>query len=320
MRGTLRWVFTALASVALVAIAGCQQVPSDPDGSSASFSRDGSPVGDDIDQILLSVADADQTLDVRMSTLGPNPAGSPLSCDHNSAPAGTRLVPVYVNVTSHDSKHGAKDTSLRIAIRSGAVDRPLLLVTRYESYQALCPAQPVVKVAGLGAGVQQVNRGVALVSGRDPYATVLITGPDGSTKQATIRVRTKRSTTRPGSPLVRDCAGLADTVMPANLILACGDGSIRAVISRWQTWYLNAAAGTGRVEIDTCKPNCASGRPVSYAASFTLSAPATVGSRLYFTKLRIHFLTRSPGPRRSVTCPLATPRAIGGCVGPLYGR
>ena len=319
MRGILRWVFTVLASMALLATAGCQQAPSEP-SSSATLSQDGSPVGNDIDQVLLSVADADQTMDVRVSTLGPNPAGSPLSCDHNSPPPGTRMVPVYLNVTSHDPKHGAKDTSLRIAIRSGATDRPLLLVTRYETYQAVCPAQPVVKLNDLGAGVQQVSRGAAVVTDHGQFATVSVTGPDGFTEQATIRVRPKRSTTRPDSPLVKDCAGLADTVMPASLILACGDGSIRAVIKRWRTWYLNTAAGTGRVEVNTCQPNCASGRRVAYPAAFTLSAPATVGGRLYFTKLRIHFLTRSPGPRRSVKCPLATPRAIGGCVGPLYGR
>jgi hypothetical protein len=285
MRGTLRLAFMVLACVMLVAAAGCQRAPSGPSSSGATFSRDGSPVGEDIDQVLLSVADADQSLDVRVSTLGPNPAGSPLSCDHTSPPPGTRMVPVYVNVASHDPKHGAKDSSLRIAIRSGTVDRPLLLVTRYDVYQAVCPAQPVVKVNHLGAGIQQVSRGVALVSTRAPSATVLVTGPDGFTKQATIRVRPVKTESKPDSPLVKDCAGLTDAVMPANLILACGDGSIRAVIKRWRTWYLNTAAGIGRVEVNRCQPNCASGQVVTYPATFTLGAPTTVGSRLYFTEL-----------------------------------
>ena len=319
MRGTGRWVLCVLIVAALASATGCQQAPSDTASSTASFSRDGSPVGDEIGQALVSVTDADQTLDVRISILGPNPADSPLSCDHNAAPYGARFVPVYVNVTPHDPKHGAKDTSLKITIQSDGVARPLLLVTKYDAYQAVCQAQPEVKVSGLDAGVQQVSRGVAVVSaGRDAAATVLVAGPNGVTKRASIRVRRVQSVGRPDSPRVRDCAGLADRVMPSSLILACGDGSIHASISRWKTWYLNAATGRGRVLVDACQPDCASGRPVAYPATFTLSMPTTVGSRLFFTRLQIQFIGRSPGPRRYVSCPLATPRAIGGCADALY--
>lgn len=321
MRGTVRGVLGALIAAVMLLAAACQQAPSDVGPSSAAFSQDGSPLGDELGQALVSVTDAGQTLDVRVSTLRPNPAGSPLSCDHNAVPDGARLVPVYVNVTPHDPKHGAKDTSLTIAIRSDGAVRPLLLVTRYDAYQPVCQARPVVKVSDLDAQEQQVFRGVAVVStGRDRAATVLVTGPDGVAQQATIRVRTVRSVGRPDSPRVRDCAGLADTVMPSSLILACGDGSIRASISRWKTWYLNAATGRGRVLVDACRPDCASGRPVAYPATFTLTTLKSVGSRLFFTKLHIHFIDRSPGSRRSVTCPLATPRSIGGCAGPIYGQ
>jgi hypothetical protein len=152
MRGTVRWVFCALIAAMLALTAGCQQAPRDVGPSSASFSRDGSPVGDEIGQALVSVTDADQTLDVRLSTLGPNPAGSPLSCDHNPVPDGARFVPVYVNVTPHDPKHGAKDTSLKISIQSDGVVRPLLLVTKYDVYQPVCQAEPEVKVSHLDAG------------------------------------------------------------------------------------------------------------------------------------------------------------------------
>jgi hypothetical protein len=304
----------------MLGVAGCQQAPSDVGAANTETVQDGSPDGADLGDALVTVPDLDQPIDVRLWTLGPNPAGSPLSCDHNPTPSGTRLVPIYVNVTSDDPKHGAKDTSLKIAVRSGGVDRPLLLVTNYETYQSVCPEQPTVKVTGLDAGVQLVKRGVAVVSTTDRVATVIVSGTNGFTEQATIRVQPRHVTRRPDSPLVRDCAGLSDTVMPARLVLACGDGSIQAAIARWRTWYLNAASGRGRVLVNSCQPDCAGGRPVAYPAVFTLTSPTTVGSRLYFTELRIHFVGPAPGPRHSVTCPLATPRAIGGCVGPIYGR
>lgn len=55
---------------------------------------------------------------------------------------------------------------------------------------------------------------------------------------------------------------------PKEIIFACGDGGIRASDIRWRGWGGYYAYGSGRMVINDCDPNCASGHYRPYEASF----------------------------------------------------
>ncbi|HET6815677.1 MAG TPA: hypothetical protein VFH66_00415 [Mycobacteriales bacterium] len=157
-------------------------------GNETPFSSIGDPVGDQLGQVLFTVADGAGKVDVRLETLGPNPPGSPVSCDKSPHTAGTRLVPLYVNGTSHDPKSGVADIGVKITVVSSGVSGPLLVTTTGGSYVATCDPAPVVRLDGMKAGIQHVIRGVAVVKDGARQATVVLTAPDGSAQRRRVPV------------------------------------------------------------------------------------------------------------------------------------
>ena len=118
---------------------------------------------------------------------------------------------------------------------------------------------------------------------------------------------------------VMDCQGIAPQVRPSELILACGDGAIRATDLRWTSWSATAARGSGKVGVDDCTPNCAIGSRVEYPANFELSAPAADRGATLLTELVIRFSGTTPAGQSEVHCRLADSSHEGGCVEQLVG-
>lgn len=66
-------------------------------------------------------------------------------------------------------------------------------------------------------------------------------------------------------------------VQPAQLVTS-GDGSAYIQDIAWSGWGDATATGTGTLELDDCKPDCASGTYTGYPATVNLSSPSAYNS------------------------------------------
>ncbi len=84
---------------------------------------------------------------------------------------------------------------------------------------------------------------------------------------------------------------------PTLLTLTCGDGNTVLKGLRWSSFGGPSARATATFVTNTCNPNCAAGKDVSYAARLVVTSPRTCkgGVRVY-NKLKLEFLARAPGP------------------------
>ena len=93
------------------------------------------------------------------------------------------------------------------------------------------------------------------------------------------------------------CSGQQQT-RPSSLILTCADANDALTALHWVSWANNQAFGTGTEKVNTCTPDCADGKFVSYPALITLwrrePLPGHPGVR-YFTRItRIYPSNRPP--------------------------
>ena len=97
--------------------------------------------------------------------------------------------------------------------------------------------------------------------------------------------------------VVVDCSGQRQT-RPSSFILTCADANDALTALHWVSWANNQAFGTGTEKVNTCTPDCADGKLVSYPALITLWRPEPLpghpGVR-YFTRItRIYPANRPP--------------------------
>jgi hypothetical protein len=83
-------------------------------------------------------------------------------------------------------------------------------------------------------------------------------------------------------------------VRPAEILLACGDGTESFSVTRWMRWTRRSARAVGTAEINDCTPSCVAGRVHAYRAAVVLDRPQTCGGRVLFTRLHL-VLARRPG-------------------------
>jgi len=83
---------------------------------------------------------------------------------------------------------------------------------------------------------------------------------------------------------------------PKLLTLTCGDGNTVLKGMSWSSFGGAVALGKGTFVTNTCKPNCAQGKDVSYPVSVKASASKKCkgGVRVY-EKLALTFTGRKPG-------------------------
>jgi hypothetical protein len=82
---------------------------------------------------------------------------------------------------------------------------------------------------------------------------------------------------------------------PKSLTLACGDGNTVLKGLKWSSFGGATAQAKGKLEMNTCEPNCAAGKGVSYPVSVKATSPRTCkkGVRVY-NKLTLRFTGRAP--------------------------
>jgi hypothetical protein len=82
---------------------------------------------------------------------------------------------------------------------------------------------------------------------------------------------------------------------PKQFTLACGDGNTVLKGLKWSSFGGASAQAKGTLEMNTCEPNCAQGKDVSYPVSLKATSPRTCkkGVRVY-NKLAIQFTGRAP--------------------------
>jgi len=101
----------------------------------------------------------------------------------------------------------------------------------------------------------------------------------------------------PRSVVVVNCLGQQQT-RPSSFILTCADANDALSSLHWVNWAASQAFGTGTEVINTCTPDCADGKLVSYPALIALWRPEPLpghsGVR-YFTRItRIYPASRPP--------------------------
>jgi hypothetical protein len=106
-----------------------------------------------------------------------------------------------------------------------------------------------------------------------------------------------RAASQPSTVVVVDCSGQRQT-RPSSFILTCADANDALTALHWASWADSQAFGTGTEEVNTCSPDCADGKLVSYPALITLWRPEPLpghpGVR-YFTRItRIYPANRPP--------------------------
>ena len=97
--------------------------------------------------------------------------------------------------------------------------------------------------------------------------------------------------------VVVDCSGQRQT-RPSSFVLTCADANDALSGLHWASWAAGQAFGTGTEKVNTCTPDCADGKLVSYPALITLWRPEPLPSHpgvRYFTRItRIYPFNRPP--------------------------
>ena len=89
---------------------------------------------------------------------------------------------------------------------------------------------------------------------------------------------------------------------PKLLTLTCGDGNTVLKGLSWSTFGGLSAQAKGTFVMNTCEPDCAAGRDVSYPVAVKATSPRTCkkGLRVY-NKLTLKFTGRVPKSASSLT-------------------
>lgn len=85
------------------------------------------------------------------------------------------------------------------------------------------------------------------------------------------------------------------TSKPKSVTLTCGDGNTVLSGLSWSTFGGTSASASGTFKMNTCEPNCASGKVLSYPVSVKATSPRNckAGLRVY-DKLTLKFTGRAP--------------------------
>ena len=92
------------------------------------------------------------------------------------------------------------------------------------------------------------------------------------------------------TPRILNCQHQAVT-RPASFIISCADANSYLQQMTWKSWGAKSARASGKYTMNSCTPNCAAGKFVSYPATVTLSAPKTVAGKRWFTILHVSYVT-----------------------------
>ena len=100
---------------------------------------------------------------------------------------------------------------------------------------------------------------------------------------------------------IANCPGVSrpkTLTRPTTLTLTCGDGNTVLKAMSWSSFGGASAVGKGTFITNTCNPNCASGKDVSYPAQVTATSPKKCkGGVSVYSKIALTFSgAKKPGP------------------------
>ena len=112
----------------------------------------------------------------------------------------------------------------------------------------------------------------------------------------------------PGPKTVFAITCLQERYKPAQITIACGDGTVSVAKLKWTSWSSTQAKASGVYRVNKCNPDCASGHTQSFPVQITLSRPKTCAGRKHkaFGRLSYAFGSEHPKPtprRTSLPCP-----------------
>jgi hypothetical protein len=105
-----------------------------------------------------------------------------------------------------------------------------------------------------------------------------------------------------------DCSH--ERYQPAQIVIACTDGTEMLKGLKWSRWNGREATGTGRDYVVSCTPDCAAGHRSVYPVTVTLTKPATCPGQAHraFSRAELRFGKAHPGSKKTETdrlgCPL----------------
>jgi hypothetical protein len=82
-------------------------------------------------------------------------------------------------------------------------------------------------------------------------------------------------------------------IRPAEILLACGDGTESFSVARWTRWNRRSARAVGTAEINDCTPSCIDGQVHDTRGVVLLDRPRACSGRMLFTRLRLVLANRS---------------------------
>ena len=87
---------------------------------------------------------------------------------------------------------------------------------------------------------------------------------------------------------VADCK--RPTMVPTEIVLACGDGNAYVTGLRWKHWGLHRTEGSGTFHGNDCQPTCYQGTFHTYPVELTLREPryCYAHHKRFYTRLSIH--------------------------------
>jgi len=99
-------------------------------------------------------------------------------------------------------------------------------------------------------------------------------------------------------------------IRPKLLTLSCGDGNTVLKDLRWSSFGGSTARATGTFVMNTCEPNCAAGKAVSFKVNVKATDARTCkrGLRVY-NRVALQFVGHPPSERNDLTrwtlgCPI----------------
>ncbi len=92
---------------------------------------------------------------------------------------------------------------------------------------------------------------------------------------------------------------------PTTIVLACANGNTFIHRLRWSKWTSTKAIGRGDEAINTCQPDCATGRVTQMAVTVALGKPGSCAGHKHkvFTQARLDFGRRRRVGSDALGCP-----------------
>jgi len=116
------------------------------------------------------------------------------------------------------------------------------------------------------------------------------------------------ATTAPAlmTTVVSDCG--TGAYRPTTIVVTCGNGSVVATQIAWTAWSAASATADAVMQVDPCRPTCASGGDRPYPAHIKLSDPVATSAGPRFSRLTVAWTGASPTntPLQSYPLPTAT--------------